>query len=222
MLYCSKVEIRVTYTPFPPVIYNPYPANGTSGVCITPVLNITVSNYYGNNMNITWSSNSSGSWQVFGTNNSVGNGTYHQTFTNASVNGQWWYWKVNVSDVNSCNETNVYRFYTGNQSMNENTGSYPITGYLLMQVQYYNTTLEDWVLANDTINETNTRTINVSEMLGLDTIFNGKVSTNNLLSGFGSGTYRVYACFRDPYGNVLLCDDDSLMEATYEFTLSYS
>jgi hypothetical protein len=111
-------------------------------------------------------------------------------------------------------------FYTGYQSINENTGSYPITGYLLMQVQYYNTSLEAWVLANNTVNETSPRTINVSDQLGLDNIFNGKVSTNVLLSGFGSGTYRVYMAFRDPYGNVLVCDDDSLMEATYEFTLS--
>jgi hypothetical protein len=49
--------------------------------------------------------------------------------------------------------------------------------------------------------------------------FNGLVSTSDL-SGYGNGTYRVYACFRDPDGNVLVCDDDSLMEATYEFTVN--
>jgi hypothetical protein len=218
-LFCSKVEMRVTYNKLP-VISNPYPADNSTSVPITPILNITVCDPDGGCMNISWLSNSSGSWQVFGTNNSVGNGTYHQTFSNATMNGQWWYWKVNVSDGNSTSFSSVYKFYTGNQSMNENTGSYPITGYLLMQVQYYNTSLGEWVLANDTVNETSPRTINVSDQLGLDTIFNGKVSTNNLLNSFGSGTYRVYACFRDPYGNVLMCDDDSLMEATYEFTLS--
>jgi len=36
----------------------------------------------------------------------------------------------------------------------------------------------------------------------------------------GSGTYRVYAAFRDPDGDVLVCDDDSLLEATYEFTVN--
>jgi len=37
---------------------------------------------------------------------------------------------------------------------------------------------------------------------------------------FCRGTYRVYVAFRDPDGNVLVCDDDSLMEATYEFTIT--
>jgi hypothetical protein len=203
-----------------PMISGLIPVNGTVGVSIATLLNITIYDGNGDDLNITWFSNCSGSWQVFGTNNSVSNGSYHQIFSNATMNGQWWYWKVNVSDDINSVESDVYMFYTGYQSKIENTGSYPITGYLLIQVQYYNTTLEDWVLANDTVNETSTRTINISDQLGLDTIFNGKVSTNNLLNSFGSGTYRVYACFRDPYGNVLLCDDDSLMEATYEFTLS--
>ncbi len=221
-LYCSKVELRVTYTPSPSEISDPYPADGSIGVVIAPVLNITVSDPQGDTMNTTWLSNSSGSWQVFGTNSSVGNGTYHQTFVNASVNGQWWYWKVNVSDGSSSVESSVYRFYTGVQSKIENTGNQSIKGYLLIQVHFYNTTFEDWVLANDTVNETSMRTINVSEQLGLDTIFNGQVTTSDLLSGFGSGSYRVYVAFRDPDGNVLVCDDESLMEDSYEFAVSAS
>ena len=221
-LYCSKVEMRVTYTPHPSEISDPYPADGSTGIGIAPLLNITVSDPQGDNMNISWLSNSSGSWVAFGTNSSVGNGTYHQTFVNASVNGMWWYWKVNVSDGTSYTVSDVFRFYTGNQSMIENTGSKAIKGYLLMQVQFYNTSLEEWVVANDTVNETSLRTINSSEQLALDTIFNGLVNTSDLLSVFGSGTYRVYACFRDPDGNVLVCNDQSLMEATYEFTVSSS
>jgi hypothetical protein len=92
-----------------------------------------------------------------------------------------------------------------------------------VQVQFYNTTLETWVLANDTINETTMRTINSSDVLALDTIFNGLVNTSSdLLSSFGDGTYRVYAAFRDPEGDVLVCDDESLLEASYEFTITTS
>ena len=53
--------------------------------------------------------------------------------------------------------------------------------------------------------------------LGLDTVFNGLVNTNDL--SHGNGAYCVYAAFRDPEGDVLICDDDSLFEASYEFTI---
>ena len=106
------------------------PNDGSGSTLVTAF----VSDPNGDNMNITWLSNSSGSWQVFGTNSSVGNGTYHQTMSNASVNGQWWYWKVNVSDGTNTNISDVYKFYTGYESKIENTGTTNISGYLLMQV----------------------------------------------------------------------------------------
>ena len=64
------------------------------------------------------------------------------------------------------------------------------------------------------------RTINIGDQLGLDTIFNGNVSTSDLIECYGYGTYRIYTCFRDPDGDVLVCDDESLLEVTYEFTVS--
>ena len=140
--------------------------------------------------------------------------------SNASVNGQWWYWKVNVTDGSCYNESSVFKFYTGYQSKIKNTGSTNFSGYLLIQVQFYNETSEGWVVADDTINETFTRTINAGSQFGLDTVFNGNVNTSSLIASFGNGTYRVYACFRDPDGDVLVCDDETLMEDSYEFTLS--
>jgi PKD repeat protein len=220
-LYCSKVEIRVSYVPNnDPVISNPVPADDSTGVTIAPMLNITVSDLDGDSMNITWLSNSSGSWVAFGTNNSVGNGTYHQTMSNASVNGAWGYWKVNVTDGTDSVESSVFSFYTGYQSKIKNTGSTNFSGYLLMQVQFYDEVLEDWFLVVEPTNETTPRTIVVGGELGLDTIFNGRVETSVLLSEHGNGTYRVYACFRDPDGDVLVCDDDTLMSDTFEFTLT--
>ena len=85
---------------------------------------------------------------------------------------------------------------------------------------FYDDVLEDWFLVHERINETTPRTILVGGQLGLDTIFNPGVETQNLLSERGSGIYRVYACFRDPDGDVLVCDDESLMEDTYEFTVT--
>jgi PKD repeat protein len=223
-LYCSKVEIRVGYIPYnyEPDVVSPVPVNGASGIGIQPVLNITVSDVDGDDMNISWLSNSSGSWQVFGTNSSVSDGTYHQTFSNATENGQWWYWKLNVSDGEDYTVSSVYKFYTGCQSKIKNTGSTDIKGYLLIQVKFYNTSNSTWIVADDTINETTPRTINSSTQLGLDTVFNGKVNTTYLINNYGTGTYRVYTTFRDPDGNVLVCNDESLMEDSYQFTISSS
>jgi PKD repeat protein len=220
-LYCSKVEIRVTYATIP-VISNPVPSDGSDGVSITPTLNISVADIEGDPMNITWLSNSSGSWQVLGTNTSVSNGTYHQVFSNATENGKWWYWKVNVSDNTSYNMSGVFKFYTGHQSKIKNTDSTNIKGYLLIQVQYYNITSSSWVVADDTINETTPRTITYGGQFGLDTIFNGNVNTTYLINNFGTGTYRIYAAFRDPDSDVLVCDDESLLESNYQFIISTS
>jgi len=216
-LKCSKIEIRVTYTPpnYDPVISNPVPANEATENSIQPVLNITVSDTDGDTMNITWLSNSSGSWQVFGTNNSVSNGTYHQTMSNASENGQWWYWKVNVSDGTGYVESSVFKFYTGCMSMIKNTGATNISGYLFIQVQYYHDLFEDWVAVNDTIVEDTPRTINAGEYLALDSIFNGIVNSSKLC--YGNGTYRVYVAFRDPNDNVLKNNDKSPLEKGYSF-----
>ena len=104
------------------------------------------------------------------------------------------------------------------QSKITNTGSTNISGYLLIQVQYYNDTQEDWVVDNDTINETTPRTINVSEQLALDLIFNGLVNTDDLVNG--NGAYRIYAAFRDPYNNILQCDDETYLAAWHEFEAS--
>jgi hypothetical protein len=89
-----------------------------------------------------------------------------------------------------------------------------------MQIHYYEDSvmIPQWVVDNNTINETTPRTILAGEQLGLDTIFNGLVNTNDLT--YGDGTYRVYASFRDPEGDVLICDDESLLEAWYEFTVN--
>ena len=164
--------------------------------------------------------NSSSPWVAFSTNSSVGNGTYHQTFTNASMNGRWWYWKVYVHDGKTGVYSGVYKFYTGRQSKIENTGTTNINGYLLIQVQYYNTTSAEWEVVDDTINETTARTINGSEKLGLETVFNGLVDTQDL-SDYGNGTYRIYTAFRDLDGDVLVCDDDTELKATHEFTITF-
>ncbi len=127
---------------------------------------------------------------------------------------------VNVYSANTPNAGWVPKLIIAyrNQSKIKNTGSTDIKGYLLMQVQYYNTTNSTWIIDNDTVNETTLRIINASEQIGLDMIFNDIVNTWNL--SYGNGTYRVYAAFRDPDGDVLQINDSLFLNASYEFNVS--
>jgi hypothetical protein len=105
-----------------------------------------------------------------------------------------------------------------NQSKIKNTGLTDIKGYLLIQVQFYETikgAASRWVVDNDTINETSPRSITNGNQLALDTIFNGHVRASDLTHG--TGTYRVYAAFRDPEGNILRTDDGSELKAWWQF-----
>jgi len=103
-----------------------------------------------------------------------------------------------------------------NQSKIKNTGSTNISGYLLMQVQYREG--EEWVVDHDTVNETTPRTINAGQQLGMDTIFNGLVNTIDL--NHGNGRYRVYAAFRDKYGNILQTSEGKSLAAWWEFDVN--
>jgi hypothetical protein len=106
-----------------------------------------------------------------------------------------------------------------NQSKIKNTGSTNIKGYLLIQVQFYETGkghAPRWVVDNDSINETTPRTIISGSQLGLDTVFNGKIRASNLQHG--AGTYRVYAALRDPEGNILKTNSGTELKAWWQFS----
>jgi len=60
------------YANNPPTISNPSPANGAVDVATIPQLSVDVGDY-GDMLNVTWSSNSSGTWQQFGVNRSNAN-----------------------------------------------------------------------------------------------------------------------------------------------------
>ncbi|MCU0849729.1 MAG: right-handed parallel beta-helix repeat-containing protein [Candidatus Thermoplasmatota archaeon] len=103
------------------------------------------------------------------------------------------------------------------QSKIKNTGSTDITGYLLIQVQYYNSSQGLWLVEDDTINETSPRTVTSGNQLALDTIFNGLVRASDLTHGTGV-TYRVYTAFRDPDGNILRTNDDVELVDSWQFS----
>jgi hypothetical protein len=130
-----------------------------------------------------------------------------------------YYWYVNVSDSIDYNQSDIFHFDAMIQSKINNTGSTDISGYLLIQVLFNDS--GEWVVANNTIDETVPRVIHAGTQLALDEIFNVKnMSTTDLLEQNGSGTYRVYTAFRDPEGNILVTDDETEMAAWYEFEIT--
>lgn len=117
VLYCSKVDIRVTYIDNDaPVISNPYPSNGSTGISVSPELRVTVDDEDGDTLTAYWYSNSSGSWILFATNSSVntssGSVTIRQTNSNFSNYSTTYYWSVRLTDgTDWTNKT--YYFTTG-------------------------------------------------------------------------------------------------------------
>lgn len=96
-----------------PVISDPIPQNGASGVELNTQLNITLSDGDGSLMDLTWYSNANGSWQQIGVNNSVGNGTYHcDTTPYTSGYETSFYWNVSVTDGSSTIDSSIYHFTT--------------------------------------------------------------------------------------------------------------
>jgi hypothetical protein len=217
-------KLTIEFVNHPPEISSPYPANGTMNVSLTPEVHVSVNDSDRDNMTVSWYwGNSTGNCtHLFGINCSVGNGTYYQNFSNATVNGQWWYWKVVVDDGYGSNMSDIYRFFTGVQSKIVNSGMYPLQGCLLVQVQFFNTTTQQWVKSCDVYNWTDPDVFKAGQQVALDTIFNGYADTTSLIALYGYGMYRVYAALRDQNGHVYVLDDETKLEATWNFTITSS
>jgi hypothetical protein len=110
-----------------PMIINEGPTNRSWGIILRPQMNITVNNPDGNSMTISWYSNRTGSWQLFGINSSVGNGTYHQRNNNFSGNNTKYWWKVSVTDGIDTN-TSWFSFSTSD-SIKPSSNVVAITPY---------------------------------------------------------------------------------------------
>ena len=95
-----------------PIISNEGPINESTDIPTTPTLNITVNDANGDTMTISWYSNSSGSWQIFGVNSSVVNGTFHQENNNFSINNKTYWWNVSVNDGKQVSISGIYHFTT--------------------------------------------------------------------------------------------------------------
>lgn len=97
-----------------PIISNPGPANASTSQDMYPLLNITVEDPQGDNFNVSWSTNATGTWVYY--NSSVTNGSYNQraTFANASNTTYWW--TVKVNDTGGLWTNATYHFTTATYS----------------------------------------------------------------------------------------------------------
>jgi hypothetical protein len=81
-------------------ITNETPANNSLCMPSFTSVGVTVNDSFGLTMNITWwgSSNNWSSWFILGNNTNVPNGTYSVPFSNLSILGKAYQWRVNATD----------------------------------------------------------------------------------------------------------------------------
>jgi hypothetical protein len=125
-------------TALSPIFSNPSPANGSTGVDITPSLYVTVNDPEGETMNITFRTNATGTWVNIGSNISVGNGTYYQSGSNMNNYSTKYWWSVNCTDGNSWSN-DTYYFTTEDPviSISINQSNYDFTGVKGLNAIYY-------------------------------------------------------------------------------------
>jgi len=128
-----------------PVLSNENPTNQSTGMDLTPLLNVTVNDPDGDQMNISWYSNSSGTWQEFApSNNSINNGSYSQTNTNFSSFSTRYWWSVNVSDGNGGWTNQTFWFITLHNGVPVLSNPNPQNNTIAHNLSFiWNVTIED-------------------------------------------------------------------------------
>ena len=107
---------------------NEYPTNNSVSISLTPKCNITVSSGNGSLMDVSFATNSTGSWLIMQTNASVSNGTYYWDFPGAAVYETMYYWNVSVYD-GFVNISEWYNFTTEAAPEDDGGGGGPDTEY---------------------------------------------------------------------------------------------
>jgi len=107
-----------------------FPGNTTTGVSVTPVLSVSISEAHGYKFNYTILENTTGSWVIRKAESNKNNGTFTVAYTNATAHFHKYYWKVTV--VNSTIWRNAtFYFTTGNNSPTVFLSASPINGSII-------------------------------------------------------------------------------------------
>ena len=107
-----------------PEISDEYPANESTDVELTPTLEVSLSDADGESMDLNWYSNSSGSWQSFGSNLSIKDGTYSQINDDFNDFDTTYWWYVTVTDGIYSISSPIFDFTTY-ENLPPNTPSNP-------------------------------------------------------------------------------------------------
>ncbi|MCX6665791.1 MAG: fibronectin type III domain-containing protein [Euryarchaeota archaeon] len=172
-----------------PTITNPIPTNESTSIDVMPLMNITVEDADGDSMTIRWYSNSSGSWELFAINISVGNGTYHQTNSNFSNLGTTYWWNVSVSDGIDTNDSAVFHFTTpaNNPPLQQNhTLVNTSRSYSLCLNATNATRYPSYLSINLSDSDAHSMSINIT------TNATGTWNVVNSSTGLNNGTYTAY------------------------------
>ncbi len=81
-----------------PGIMNPSPVSGSTNQNLRHPLQITIYDFNADTMNVTFSTNVTGTWATIETNSSVGNGTYQCTNESMNRHRTKYYWKISIND----------------------------------------------------------------------------------------------------------------------------
>lgn len=193
-----------------PMISDPYPADGATGVPFNPTLHITVTDGDGDLMDITWYTNVSGTWQILGVNNSVGNGTYFMPTSDFDDPLHTYYWNVSVTDGVFTVSSPAYHFTTQSTNTPPDVPSNP-------SPSNGSTDVERSPLLSVEVNDDDGDTLTVSfyqqngVLIGSDTVM-------------GSGTASVVWADADQYATTyywyVVADDgiDQTTSPTWHFT----
>jgi hypothetical protein len=101
---------RYTVKKVTPFISDHYPLDGQTTLVYNPTLSVTVMDPNGMDMDVSFYTNASGSWQQVGSTQHGGNGTYNQATTTLNQYSTTYYWRAIAN--NSETETERYFHFT--------------------------------------------------------------------------------------------------------------
>ena len=108
---CGAAEYVPPPTPSRPVLRDEQPRDSSLNQTLNPTLSIRATDFQKDSMDITFRTNTSGTWETIGQYTNVLNGVYNVTTTNMDEIGATYYWSVTATDSSSTTSAN-YSFTT--------------------------------------------------------------------------------------------------------------
>jgi len=126
--------------PSRPVIREEYPKDTSLNLQFNPTLSIRATDFQGENMDIVFSTNVTGTWKTLGSYSNVGNGVYTQSTSNMDLHGTTYFWRVDVTDASGNNIRRTYSFTTHSDSPTQGS---PLLRTISGDIVVYNQTTND-------------------------------------------------------------------------------